>query len=316
MDIYTRNSGKKGVDYVETFDKDFFADEWREGHFVEEKMKRIWAAQIEVLAEVDRICQRNGIQYFADSGTLLGAVRHKGFIPWDDDTDIAMKRRDYQRFVEIASKELPKEWRLDHPLLRKSWKYSFSRVLNGSKIRFDKEYMERFHGCPYVVGVDIFPIDNLPESEEEREVIFPILKAILSTIYAIRHGKKEAAEDAMLSIEETCRVKLDREGDVRLQLWQLFEKMSTLYQEWEVKELVQIIWWMDLNRPYFFKKEWYEKSILMPFENIMIPVPGDYDQVLRVMYGDDYMTPKKDCSCHTEAFYVRQDEIIKEMRGK
>ena len=92
-----------------------YAGEYREGFFVEEKMKRAWAAEMEVLKEIDRICNAHGIQYFADSGTLLGAVRHKGFIPWDDDIDIAMKREDYQKFLAVAPKELPERWRLCNP---------------------------------------------------------------------------------------------------------------------------------------------------------------------------------------------------------
>lgn len=62
-------------------------------------MKRAWAAQMEVLEVVDEICQRNGLQYFADWGTLLGAIRHQGFIPWDDDIDICMKRKDYNQLI-------------------------------------------------------------------------------------------------------------------------------------------------------------------------------------------------------------------------
>lgn len=70
-------------------------------------MKRAWAAELEVLSEIDKICKKHNIQYFADWGTLLAAVRHEGFIPWDDDLDITMKREDYHRFMEIAQTELP-----------------------------------------------------------------------------------------------------------------------------------------------------------------------------------------------------------------
>lgn len=70
-------------------------------------MKHAWAAELEVLSEVDRICKKYNIQYYADWGTLLATVRHEGFIPWDDDLDIVMKREDYKRFLEVAPKELP-----------------------------------------------------------------------------------------------------------------------------------------------------------------------------------------------------------------
>ena len=89
------------------FHNSFFEDEIRDGFFVPSEMKRAWAAELEVLSEIDKICKKHNIKYFADWGTLLAAVRHEGFIPWDDDLDITMKREDYCRFMEIAQTELP-----------------------------------------------------------------------------------------------------------------------------------------------------------------------------------------------------------------
>ena len=83
------------------FPESYFKGEEKEGFYVEEMMKRAWAAQIEVLELIDRICKEYEIPYFADWGTLLGTIRHKGFIPWDDDIDIVMKRDDYNRFLRI-----------------------------------------------------------------------------------------------------------------------------------------------------------------------------------------------------------------------
>ena len=77
----------------------FLEGEIRNSFYVESMMKKVWAAQLEVLHEIDRICKKHNITYFADWGTLLGAVRHKGFIPWDDDMDITMKRQDYIKFA-------------------------------------------------------------------------------------------------------------------------------------------------------------------------------------------------------------------------
>ena len=84
------------------FPDSYFEDEVREGFFVAGMIKRAWAAQVEVLLDIDKVCKKNQITYFADFGTLLGAVRHQGFIPWDDDLDISMKREDYNRFLAAA----------------------------------------------------------------------------------------------------------------------------------------------------------------------------------------------------------------------
>ena len=91
------------------FPKEFFLDEVREGFYVPAMMKRAWAAELEILVEIDKICEKHKLHYYIDYGTLLGAVRHKGFIPWDDDIDIMMFRHDYEIFSEVAQAELPEE---------------------------------------------------------------------------------------------------------------------------------------------------------------------------------------------------------------
>ena len=91
------------------FEKEYFEDEVRDGFYVPAQMKHAWAAQLEVLNDIDKACTENGIQYFAEWGTLLGAVRHHGFIPWDDDMDICMKRADYEKFLRIYDKIMPEK---------------------------------------------------------------------------------------------------------------------------------------------------------------------------------------------------------------
>ena len=81
--------------------EDFFREEIRCGFTVSEMMKRVWAVEMEVLQQIHRICKDYGLTYYAHWGTLLGAIRHKGFIPWDDDIDIAMKRKDYQVLMRV-----------------------------------------------------------------------------------------------------------------------------------------------------------------------------------------------------------------------
>ena len=93
------------------FPQEYFRAEVRDGFYVDGMLKRAWAEGIEVLNVIDEICSKHHITWYADNGTLLGAVRHGGYIPWDDDVDICMMRDDFMRFREIVEEELPEGWR-------------------------------------------------------------------------------------------------------------------------------------------------------------------------------------------------------------
>ena len=93
--------------------REFFYEEVRDGFYIPSIMKRAWGAGLTILSEVDRICRKYEIPYYAGYGTLLGAVRSSSFIPWDDDIDLMMLRSDYNRFLSVAEKELPEELALD-----------------------------------------------------------------------------------------------------------------------------------------------------------------------------------------------------------
>lgn len=86
--------------------KNFLEEEIRCGYKISSEMKKVWAVQIDLLEQVKKICKKHGLKYFADSGTLIGAIRHKGYIPWDDDIDLVMMRNDYNKFMEYAKSEL------------------------------------------------------------------------------------------------------------------------------------------------------------------------------------------------------------------
>lgn len=299
-----------------TFSEDYFREEWREDFFIESKMKRAWAAEMEVLEEIDRICKKYKIQYFADSGTLLGAVRHQGFIPWDDDIDIAMKRVDYQRFIQVAPKELPEGWLLRNPFLAEEYDVPFSRVINVLKPNFSEDHLKRFHGCPYIVGVDIFPLDNKPDNKEDAETIYCLMKIIYGAIVAIQEQDEEKSNGLLPVIEEMLNIVIDREGHILNQLYRLVDCLGATYTEEITEELVLWSWWAYMEKRFEYRTEWYSDSIELPFEHIKLPVPVGYKEILEILYGKDYMIPCNKKGDHDYPFYKKQDELLKmEKRG-
>ena len=146
----------------------FFSDEVRDGFYLSEMMKRFWGAQMVVLREIEKICERHSIKYFADMGTLLGAVRHKGFIPWDDDLDISMLRDDWESFFKYAKDELPEGYIVFSAESNQEYGLALGRIVNGGTINTEKSHLEKFCGCPYVAGVDVFPLDQLYNDEKKE----------------------------------------------------------------------------------------------------------------------------------------------------
>lgn len=304
------------------FDEKFFEGETIDGFYVEGDMKRAWAAQMEMLMEIDRICKKYEIQYYAEYGTLLGAVRHKGFIPWDDDMDISMKRDDYQKFMQVAPGELPFGWYLLSPQLAKNWNLPFMRLINGQGIDIRREHLERFHGCPYTVGIDIFPLDYLPSDEAELEVLKILYEHTLYIKKIIEEPKEgenqeereETIEQLLTQLESDLRFKIDRSNSVVNQLLVRLEQMSTLYREEETERL-GVMCFVSVGTSKELQKKWYEEAVLLPFENIMLPAPKGYDEVLTATYGN-YMIPVREKGGHDYPFYKNQRKQVEEMLEK
>lgn len=295
------------------FDETYFKGEERDGFYIKPLMKRAWAAQLEILLQIDQICKRNNIQYFASSGTLLGAIRHGGYIPWDDDLDIEMKRLDYERFLKAAEKELPEGYEIANPITDSKWNLPFSRILNTMEIPLHGERLQQFHGFPMQAGVDIFPIDYLPVDNAEEELMLNMFRAVY--ILAFGWDKGNMSEDekmkSLREVEMCCNFRFTQNQPYRQQLWMLADRISAMY--WDANsgaKEVSMIYLLE-NRPDFrIPVSCYRHAERVPFENIMVPVPVDYEQVLTVHYGKDYMTPKRTGADHEYPFYKEQQKML------
>ncbi len=295
------------------FEDSYFDGEIREGFYIYPIMKRAWAVQLEIVREIDKICRRHNIKYFAEWGTLLGAVRHKGFIPWDDDMDVAMLRGDFQRFLHYARKELPEIYFL-FDVSSEKYDQLMARVMNSDKLVLDEALLERFYGCPYACGVDIFCLDYLPQDKEEEETFMEILTL---TNYAGNHWESEkmSEEDkreCIKEIEELTNYHFNPDLSMKRQLLELSNKVSAMY--WDVGGNEVSFPCLMAGKPYYrLPASCYESTIEMPFENIMIPVPVGYDQILRLRYGENYMVPIKGWGAHDYPFFKSQIESLKKI---
>ena len=294
------------------FDDGYFREETREGFVIAEDMKRAWAAQLEVLEEVKRVCGILEIKFFADWGTLLGAVRHHGFIPWDDDMDIAMLREDYMRFLSEASVLLEKYYEIKSVYNDPEDDTIKARIINGRHICFETDFLARFHGCPYVVGIDIFPVDNITDDKRALDKQIESLRFLLRTAESVPEKGPYGAEvlELMKKIEKTFGIPVNYNNRLKHELKKIYDIVCSLYHDENSAEVCSMIDFAE-GWDYHAKREWYEDICELSFENTTIPVPEGYDGLLQIKYGKDYMTPRNVGSSHDYPFYKSQIEELR-----
>lgn len=289
--------------------------EIRDGFYVESTMKKAWAAEIEVLNEVDRICRQHDIQYFADWGTLLGTIRHKGFVPWDDDMDITMKREDYTRFCQIVRQEQG-ELEIINFHTDPEWKDMLSRVINGRSVNYTEEHLRKYHGFPYVAGLDIFPLDYVAPTEEEDKLQCSMISIVEAFSANIRNNTAtpEEIEQTTKDIEQMCGVKFNNLEPLATQLLKLGERLSMMYTDEESQAVALMGDHAGPRSLDVYPKEYYSESIYMPFEYTTIPVPVGYEKILIQKYGENYMIPYLGGTNHEYPFYRKQQrEVYRQM---
>ncbi|MCR5339287.1 MAG: LicD family protein [Lachnospiraceae bacterium] len=298
---------------------DFFRDEVRCGFYIPTAIKQAWAGSLAVLAEVDRVCQKEGISYFAEWGTLLGAVRHGGFVPWDDDLDIGMRRQDYIRFRQaVDNGALSDGFDLqDFRNQENHWLF-ITRVVNTERMNFDPAHLNRFYNFPYIASIDIFLYDDLyadPEKERQR---CDEVKEILATADGIVAGRFHPS--TVIGQLEVMRQRYGVDFDpaaephaLGVALYDLAERQMARTKPEESDRVGQIFPWI-LKGGKGLPKEYYEKTMRLSFEDTTIPVAAAYDQILRSRYGD-YFQIHKVWGGHGYPFFEGQKRALEEVAG-
>lgn len=253
----------------------------------DETLKKVHGLQLLLANEVKRICQQHHLKYFLIAGTLLGAVRHQGFIPWDDDMDIGLLREDYDRFIALCETELDRErFFLQTFHTDPGYGLCFAKLhLKGTT------YVERnAAGTSAHRGIylDIFPFDNVPDDpalQKKHNRKTYLLKRLLLAKLGYRVWEANQPVKRLvyggLALYARCR---SRETWVRK-----LEQEMQRYNGQKTRKIVAIggsygYWKESILR------EWVDQTCQLPFEDTEFAVPGNYTAYLEYFYGD-YMTP-------------------------
>ena len=300
--------------------EEFYEPEVRDGFYVPSEMKRYWASMLEVLGEVDRVCRKYGLKYFADYGTLIGAVRHGGFIPWDDDFDISMIREDYMVFLKVAEKELPEGYKVLSIYNNHKSKTFLGRVVNIDLICMEADFLAANHNCPYATGIDIFPIDHF-EYDEGINELQKILIGGVDEIASLVDEEETDIGNLPDHIRErigflcrTCGASLEEGRPIKQQMMILSDRIGSIFEK-DSPYLAHMYFW-ETNGSQVFPKEYFETTVRLPFECTYIPVPIAYDKILLSCYGSNYITPVKVGGIHDYPLYSVQREFMREITGK
>lgn len=259
------------------------------GELISNKIRDVQLIELEILIEVTRICRENNIEYFLDSGTALGAVRHKGFIPWDDDVDIGMTRASYDRFIDKAENQLGENYFLQTRQTDKNYPYSFAKVRkNGTAmIEWNTRNLKMHHG----IWIDIFPYDFLPNDRIKREK--QIKKSIrLHRIFLFK-TMKERTSRPRKSIKWVCLSiirKILRFSLLVIPVSILEHLVNETFKEFNEIETDNITCHCYGGGCVFNRKDLLPTGKI-EFEGCVFPIANNPDAYLKNLYGDYIILP-------------------------
>ncbi len=265
-----------------------------EGYLVSAKEKKIWKTELDILKCFDALCRRHGLKYYVSYGTLLGTVRHKGFIPWDDDVDVFMMRDDYQKLLKVAPEEITEPYFFQNV-------YTDSMVWGISKIRDSRttaiEFPEMGISLNQGIFIDIFPIDSTDDGTNGMQMVTRMKRDIWDCIYnrqAILNNQNNPDIWKMFALDKGMILELV--GMSYQDTMRCFEDFcnshfydTDILRSWSSEVMG------NLHKHY--ERAWFDETIYMPFCDMMVPVPAGYEKILEMEYGD-WKTPVMGGSLH------------------
>ena len=257
------------------------------------KLQQLQAVELDIFKEVVRICEKYGLTYYMSAGTFLGAVRHKGFIPWDDDMDMRMPRPDYEKLLSVLPDELREPFAARHFYHDRNVHRYFCRVEN-TKVRLHRNHT--VHGQDSNAWIDIFPLDGMPENTllagcRKIHLLYRKMWMQLSVFDEIVDVKKKRALPERIIVFLALHTPIQKCLSWE-KTWKKLDKALKSYDVGKSK------YYMNFMSAYKFRdiipKAIYGKGAKYPFEDQSFNGPEDYDAFLKILYGDYMKLPPEE----------------------
>ncbi|MGH1646354.1 LicD family protein [Enterococcus gilvus] len=276
----------------------------------DEKLKKVQMTVLQMSQIIYDFCKKNEIVCYFCGGGVIGAIREGGFIPWDDDLDFFMPRKDYERFYKIWKQSSLND---RYPILRTNESYvdhNLFTTIRDSNTTFIKTYQADLD-LPHGIAIDIFPLDVAPESAFEKKI--QKIWALIYSLYCNQIVPKN--HGGVIATGSKILLQLVPNSKTRYQIWKYAEKQMTKYNDAPTGFVTELC----VGPRYMgniYKAEDFSSSIEKPFEDKMMPIPVGYNRYLSEVFGNYMQRPPKDkqVSIH-DAVFIDPDNSYKNYKG-
>lgn len=271
----------------------FLCEENRCDYVITKEIKKLWAVELDLLAEFDRVCKKHNLHYLAVGGTLLGAARHKGYIPWDDDIDLAMFRDDYDILCKVGPQEFSYPYCFQTPYVpveERPFLSDMFRIRNSGTTAIDSMQKKYSPNSNQGIFIDVFPLDNVPDDDRLKKKQLQRIKKYNSLVkncffctkshlwshpnYVIRTVRRIIA----FCLDGTMKVLTDR-------YFKKYVDECKKYNNQITKKVGQLMFVSDAEK-LIFEREDCENTVDSQFEFMTIPIGVGFDRMLKYQFGD------------------------------
>jgi len=257
------------------FSEDFLKEEVRDGFLVDRERKKLWMLSLDLLFQFEKVCKKYGFQYFLCGGSMLGAVRHKGFIPWDDDLDVFLFRDDYEKFLKLGH-EFDDPYFLQTPDTDPGYFYTMAKIRNSRTTMLVDEF--KYQKFNQGIWLSIFPLDHW-KVEGGEAIRDRINELILDNSTYMRISNPE--------LDEKNRKRVaNYSGRDPMEVNREIHALGSQYNDEDTEYISLTTNTRYPLRCLVYPKTVFESAVMADFEDYKLPIPVGYDTYLKIAYGD------------------------------